>query len=391
MSLGSVRTTQQNVQGRSHRESWLERKFSSALEEAGIVINGSNCWDPQIHNRRALRRIVFGGTLGAGESYVEGEWDCTSLDQLSARLLGSGVNERWESFTGLSLQKAAASLINFQSRAFARRNVKAHYDIGNELYAAMLGPSMAYSCGYWHQAKSLDEAQHAKHELICRKLGLQKGMSILDIGCGWGGFAKYAAERYDVKVLGITVSPAQAKYAAARCAELPVEIRQQDYRDVQGSFDRIVSIGMFEHVGVRNYREYFESAHRNLAQDGLFLLHTIGCLHSVKKFDRWMNRYIFPDAMVPSGSQIERRSEDLFVMEDWHNFGADYDKTLMAWHANFTAVWPAFQETYGKRFHRMWNYYLLTCAGSFRARHNQLWQIVFSKRGVPGGYMRFGH
>jgi len=390
MSLETVHTTETEVQKNGNASPWLERKFSSVLEDAGITINGPQAWDPQIHSARALRRIVFGGTLGAGESYVDGEWDCTSLDQLSARLLGSGVNERWESFSGFSLRKLAGSFINFQSRAFARRNVTAHYDIGNELYSAMLGPSMAYSCGYWHHAKSLDEAQFAKHELICRKLGLAKGMSVLDIGCGWGGFAKHAAERYDVKVLGVTLSPAQAKYASARCAELPIEIRLQDYRDVRGTFDRIVSIGMFEHVGARNYHEYFESVHRNLAQDGLFLLHTIGCLHSVKKFDRWMNRYIFPNAMVPSGSQIERRSEGLFVMEDWHNFGADYDKTLMAWHANFTSVWPAFEETYGKRFRRMWNYYLLTCAGSFRARHNQLWQVVFSKHGVPGGYARLG-
>jgi cyclopropane-fatty-acyl-phospholipid synthase len=360
------------------------------LEVAGITINGPHAWDPQIHAPRALRRIVFGGTLGAGESYVEGEWDCTSLDELSARLLASGVDRRWESFSGLSLHKAASSWLNLQSRAFAKRNVVAHYDIGNELYAAMLEPSMAYSCGYWHQAKSLDEAQFAKHELICRKLGLEKGMSVLDIGCGWGGFAKHAAERYDVKVLGITLSPSQAKYASARCADLPVEVQLRDYRDVQGSFDRIVSIGMFEHVGPRNYREYFEAVHRNLAGNGLFLLHSIGSLRSVRKLDRWMNRYIFPNAVIPSGTQIEEAAEDLFVMEDWHNFGADYDKTLMAWHANFTSVWPVLQESYGKRFRRMWDYYLLTCAGSFRARHNQLWQIVFSKHGVRGGYVRLG-
>lgn len=390
MSLETVHTADSESQKKEKSNPWLERKFGSVLEEAGITINGPHAWDPQIHSSRGLRRIVFGGTLGAGESYVDGDWDCTSLDQLSARLFGSGANERWEALSGFSLRRLAGSLINLQSRAFARRNVKAHYDIGNELYQAMLGPSMAYSCGYWQQAKSLDEAQHAKHELICRKLGFRKGMTVLDIGCGWGGFAKYAAERYSVSVLGVTLSPAQAKLAEARCEGLPIEIRLEDYRDVRGSFDRIVSIGMFEHVGVRNYREYFESVHRNLAQDGLFLLHTIGCQHSVKKFDRWMNRYIFPNAMVPLGSQIERKSENLFVMEDWHNFGADYDKTLMAWHANFASVWPVFQEIYGKRFGRKWNYYLLTCAGAFRARHNQLWQIVFSQHGVPGGYARLG-
>jgi cyclopropane-fatty-acyl-phospholipid synthase len=390
MSLGTVRTTEQDVQEKHREHSWLHRKFSSVLEETGITLNGPHPWDPQIHNARALRRIAFGGSLGAGESYVDGDWDCTSLDQLSTRLLQSGIDERWESPFGFSLVRLAAPVVNFQSRSFASRNVKAHYDIGNELYTAMLGPSMAYSCGYWRGARSLEEAQHAKHELICRKLGLRKGMQVLDIGCGWGGFAKYAAERYDVRVLGVTLSPAQERYAKSRCAELPVEIRLQDYRDVRGTFDRIVSIGMFEHVGPRNYRDYFESAHRNLGSDGLFLLHSIGNLRSVRKYDRWMNRYIFPNAVVPSGAQINRAMEGLFVMEDWHNFGADYDKTLMAWHANFTSVWPVLQETYGKRFHRMWNYFLLTCAGAFRARRSQLWQIVLSKYGVRGGYVRTG-
>jgi cyclopropane-fatty-acyl-phospholipid synthase len=388
MSLETIPASQPRVHEKEVSDSWLQRKLSAVLEPAGITINGPHPWDPQIRNKRALRRIVFGGTLGAGESYVAGDWDCTSLDQLSERLLGSEADAPWESWSGFSLRKMAAPLANFQSKALARRNVEAHYDIGNEFYASMLGPSMAYSCGYWRGAKTLEEAQNGKHEIVCRKLGLQKGMRVLDIGCGWGGFAKYAAERYDVQVVGITLSPSQEKYAAARCSELPVEIRLLDYRDVRETFDRIVSIGMFEHVGPRNYREYFETVRNNLATDGLFLLHTIGSLRSVRRLDRWMNRYIFPNAVLPSGAQIEQASEGLFVMEDWHNFGADYDKTLMKWYANFTSAWPVFQETYGKRFRRMWSYYLLTCAGSFRARHNQLWQIVFSKHGVPGGYLR---
>jgi len=368
----------------------LNGNFPPRWRLGGVTLNGPNSWDPQIHNRRALRRIVMGGTLGAGESYVDGDWDSVSLDELSARLLASSVDKRWEGLPGFSLGKLVSQFLNLQSPTFARRNVKAHYDIGNELYAAMLGPSMAYSCGYWRHARSLEEAQQAKHELTCRKLGLQKGMSVLDVGCGWGGFAKHAAEHYDVHVVGITLSLAQAKYAEAFCANLPVEIRLADYREVCGVFDRVVSIGMFEHVGPRNYGEFFKCVHGNLAGDGLFLLHTIGSLLSVRKLDRWMNRYIFPNGVLPSGAQIERACEGLFVMEDWHNFGADYDKTLKAWHANFTSVWPALADVYGKRFRRMWNYYLLTCAGSFRARRNQLWQIVFSKCGVRGGYVRTG-
>jgi cyclopropane-fatty-acyl-phospholipid synthase len=254
----------------------------------------------------------------------------------------------------------------------------------------MLGPTMAYSCGYWRKANTLEEAQNAKHELACRKLGLRDGLRVLDIGCGWGGFAKYAATHYGVEVTGVTLSMAQAEYAEQRCAGLPVRIELRDYRDVRESFDRIVSIGMFEHVGPGNYREYFESVRRNLAADGLFLLHTIGTLRSKRTMNHWMARYIFPNAVVPSGSQILRAAEGIFVLEDWHNFGADYDKTLMAWHANFEAAWPALCDRYGERFRRMWRYYLLTCAGSFRARQSQLWQVVFSKHGVPGGYARVG-
>jgi len=369
---------------------WLRQRLAVALSEAGIVMNGRNAWDPQIHNPRALRKIALGGTLGAGESYMDGDWDCASLDGLATRILASGFEERWGMSSALSLKRCAASLVNFQSRRFAKQNVEAHYDLGNDLYRTMLGPTMTYSCGYWREAKNLDEAQHAKHELICHKLGLKPGMRVLDIGCGWGGFARHAGRRYGVRVVGITLSQEQTEYARARCADLPVEIYLQDYRDVRGTFDRIVSVGMFEHVGPRNYREYFECIRRNLAWDGLCLLQTIGSLHSVRKLDRWMETYIFPNAVLPSASQIERAAEGMVVLEDWHNFGSDYDKTLMAWHANFTAAWPELQRKYDERFYRMWCYYLLTCAGAFRARCTQLWQIVFSKHGVPGGYVRTG-
>ncbi|MGB7492957.1 MAG: cyclopropane fatty acyl phospholipid synthase [Candidatus Acidiferrum sp.] len=374
----------------AERTSWLQRRFERLLHEAGIVINGPNPWDPRIHNQRALRRMALEGTLGAGEAYVDGDWDCPSLDVLAMRVLGSDLDEHWAVFPEFSLKRFLEPLVNFQSRAFGARNVKAHYDLGNELYKAMLGPTMAYSCGYWRQAKTLDDAQSAKHELICRKLALQPGMRVLDIGCGWGGFAKYAAERYGVRVVGVTLSAAQAKYAENSCADLPVEIRLQDYRDVRGSFERIVSIGMFEHVGPRNYRNYFESVRSNLTWDGLFLLHTIGSLRSLRRLDPWMGRHIFPHAVLPSGSQIQQTSEGLLVLEDWHNLGADYDKTLMAWHANFVSAWSSLRQRYDERFYRMWGYYLLTCAGSFRARSSQLWQIVFSKHGVPGGYVRTG-
>ncbi|MDH7528362.1 MAG: cyclopropane fatty acyl phospholipid synthase, partial [Ignavibacteria bacterium] len=250
----------------------------------------------------------------------------------------------------------------------------------------MLDKRMNYSCAYWKDATNLDEAQENKLELICKKLYLKPGMRVLDIGCGWGAFAKYAAEKYGVEVVGITVSKEQLKLAKELCDGLPVEIRLQDYREVNEKFDRIVSIGMFEHVGYKNYREYFKIAAKNLKDDGIFLLHTIGSNISTKSTDAWTHKYIFPNGMLPSLAQISKTVENLFVIEDVHNFGADYDKTLMAWYNNFKNNWHKLKDKYGERFYRMWEYFLLSCAGAFRARKNQLWQIVLSKKGILGGY-----
>jgi len=388
----------QSLQGVKPEKKYLHQRpvsrfrnhFQAFLDEAGITLDGPNPWDPQVRDERLLRRIALHGTLGAGEAYMDGDWECGRLDELSARLLASRLDEKWDFLNVLSPRQLLAIVTNRQSRVLARNNVKAHYDIGNDLYTAMLGPTMAYSCGYWREGCTLDEAQHAKHELVCRKLSLRKGIRVLDIGCGWGGFAKYAATHYDVEVVGITLSEAQAGFAKRACAGLPVEIQLRDYRDIREVFDRIVSIGMFEHVGPKNYREYFESARTHLAEDGLFLLHTIGTLRSSRVVNHWMARYIFPNGVVPSGSQILRAAEQLLVLEDWHNFGADYDKTLMAWYANFESAWPSLSQNYGERFRRMWRYYLLTCSGSFRSRRSQLWQLVFSKHGVRGGYRRTG-
>jgi cyclopropane-fatty-acyl-phospholipid synthase len=250
----------------------------------------------------------------------------------------------------------------------------------------MLDKRMVYTCGYWKDAKTLDEAQEAKLDLTCKKLNLKPGMKVLDIGCGWGSFAKYAAEKYKVKVVGITVSKEQAVLAKALCKGLPIEIRLQDYRDLNEKFDRIVSLGMFEHVGYKNYKTYMKVVHRCLKDDGLFLLHTIGGNKSVKSTDPWIDKYIFPNSMLPSIKQMGDAIEDYFVMEDWHNFSADYDKTLMAWYNNFENSWNKLKDDYDERFHRMWRYYLLACAGTFRARKSQLWQIVLSKDGIKEGY-----
>lgn len=367
----------------------LAESFQSTFAAADVQFNGSRPWDIQVHHPDFYKRVLHNGSLGLGESYVEGWWDCPSIDELFDRGLRAALHEK---LTGGRLRALAVSLLtrlkNFQSKQRAAEAVRTHYDLGNDLYEAMLDSRMIYSCGYWRNATTLDAAQEAKLDLTCRKLQLKPGMSVLDIGCGWGGFAKYAAERYGVSVVGITLSQEQYNLAQERCKNLPIEIRLQDYRDLspKQKFDHIVSIGMFEHVGYKNYKTFMHVASNCLKHNGLMLLHTIGRKISTTFTDPWIHKYIFPNSMLPSAKQISDAIEKFFLIEDWHSFGADYDKTLMAWYKNFQSNWHKLKEKYGQEFHRMWSYYLLSCAGTFRARDNQLWQIVLSKNGVTGGY-----
>jgi len=353
---------------------------------AGIEVGGNNPWDISVHNEDFYSRVMTWGSLGLGESYMDGWWDCEQLDEFFYRVLRTDIESQVKQNWRLLANVVWARLFNMQSRKRAFQIGERHYDTGNDLFMKMLDKRMTYSCGYWENAESLDEAQEHKLELICRKLGLQSGMKLLDIGCGWGSLAGYAAEKYRVEVVGVTVSGEQVELARTLCKNLPVEIRLQDYRDVDEKFDRIVSVGMIEHVGYKNYRTFMELTHRCLNDGGLFLLHTIGGNQSRTSVDPWINRYIFPNGMLPSIKQLGKAIEGLFVMEDWHSFGADYDKTLMAWYGNFEKSWSELKANYDERFHRMWRYYILSCAGSFRARKNQLWQIVLSKDGVPEGY-----
>ncbi|RFA29157.1 cyclopropane-fatty-acyl-phospholipid synthase [Alkalilimnicola ehrlichii] len=357
------------------------------LEAADIKLNGDRPWDIQVHRERALERALAYGNLGFGEAYMDGDWDAEALDQLFARLLRAGIADRINPIR-LGWHVLRARWLNLQNQRRAWEVGERHYDIGNDFYASMLDERMTYTCGYWRQATTLDAAQTAKLDLICRKLDLQPGMRVLDIGCGWGSFIQYAAEHYGVHCVGITVSNEQANLARQRCQALPVEIRVQDYRDLNEHFDHIVSIGMFEHVGRKNHRTYLDIASRCLRSEGFFLLHTIGKNLTRSAPDPWLDRHIFPNGDLPSLAQITQAAEGRFVIEDVHNFGSDYDKTLMAWHANFETAWPRFQHRYGERFRRMWRYYLLCCAGAFRARRVQLWQIVLSKQGKLGGYRR---
>lgn len=353
---------------------------------ADIEVNGGRPWDIQIHNEQIYTRVLKDGSLGLGESYMEGWWDCERLDIFIEKMSRARLYDKIKQNKKLLLQIFIQYLLNFQTKARSLTAVKSHYDIGNDLYEQMLDSSMTYTCGYWKNAKNLEQAQQDKMDLICRKLELRPGMRVLDAGCGFGCMARYAAENYQVEVVAVNISKEQIEFAKQNCQGLPVTIRFQDYRDVDEQFDRIIALGIMEHVGYKNYPAFMKTMHRCLKDDGILLVHTVGSHFPAVGGDPWVHKYIFPNAMIPSIKQISAAAEKLFVVEDWHNFGSDYDKTLMAWYANIQKNWHLLEDRYDERFYRMWVYYLLSFAGSFRARDLQLWQIVLSKQGIPGGY-----
>jgi cyclopropane-fatty-acyl-phospholipid synthase len=361
-------------------------KVQTLLAKAGITVGGDKSWDIQVHDKRVYSRVFSDGSLALGESYVDGWWDSKDVAESISRILRTGFKPSSLLSPSFIWLVVRSRLLNMQTIGRSTRVAKEHYDIGNDLYERMLGPTMAYSCGYWRDATNLAEAQKAKFDLICRKLDLKNGQRILDVGCGFGTFLEHAAKNYGVSGVGLTLSKEQAAYARKRVEGLPVEIRIEDYRITKGTFDHVISIGMFEHVGYKNYLAYMKRMRELLKEDGLFLLHTIGGNRTVYAGEPWLNKYIFPGGMLPSIKQIGAAIEKKFVMEDWHNFGADYDTTLMAWLENFNAAWPELKNKYGERFYRIWIYYLSSCAAVFRARNNELWQIVLSPHGVSGGY-----
>ncbi len=371
-SLGPLVTAQQEV--------------SRILSLADIRTDGKRPWDLVVHDERFYKRVLSGGVLALGESYMDGWWDCSALDELSFRAMRANLTRKVPVTFSLAWHYVKAAVFNRQTKRRSLQVGKEHYDRGNDLFTAMLDPFMQYSCGYWKDVDTLDLAQKAKMDLIARKLKLEKGMRVLDIGCGWGGLAKHLASEHGVSVVGVTISKEQAKLAKRMVAGLPVKIRVQDYRDLHETFDRIVSVGMFEHVGRKNYAAYFRTAARCLSDDGLFLLHTIGANKSSVATNPWTDKYIFPNGHLPSPTQIAAFEKE-FVLEDWHSFGQYYDRTLLAWEKSFVAAWDGLKKAYSERFYRMWRFYLLTSAGAFRARKIGLWQLVLSKNGVEGGYV----
>ena len=362
------------------------RYLENLLATAGIEINGGRPYDMRVLDDRVFNRALTGGVEGILDAYVEGWWETDRLDELTERVLSNRAAPPESSRISRLLANVGARLLNLQGRRRSRRILR-HYNLGNDVFQATLDPYMQYTCGYWKDATDLDEAQEAKLDLIAKKLGLRPGMRVLDIGCGWGGFAKFAAERYGASVVGITISKEQYELAKSVCEGLPVELRLQDYRDLDGPpFDAVTTVGMIEHVGFKSYRAFMKTVRRCLKPEGLFLLQTIGSNVSSVSGNAWVERNIFPDGMLPSAKQLSAAAEKLMIIEDWHNFGAHYEKTLLAWCQNFEANWSRLRDKYGDRFYRMWKCYLMIFAGAFRVRYVQLWQIVFSPVGIQGGY-----
>lgn len=365
----------------------FRKKVEQLLSLADIEIDGNRPWDIQVHNNQFYQRVLTSGSLGLGESYIDGWWDCEALDVFFYLIMRAEIGAKVKPWTEY-LDSFRTKLYNFQKPSRTFQVAQHHYDIGNDLYIRMLDKRLIYSCGYWKNATTLDEAQESKLEMICKKLAIEPGMRVLDIGCGWGGTARFIAERCGAEVVGITVSKEQALLAEKLCKGLQVEIRVQDYREINEKFDRILSVGMFEHVGYKNYGIFMRIINTNLKNNGLFLLHTMGSKKSKSYCDPWFDKYIFPNGVVPSIEHIGKSVNNLFIMEDWHNVGFHYDPTLMAWYDNFTRYWHEIKKDtkYDDRFFRMWKYYLLSLAGCFRARYLQVWQIILSPFGVKGGY-----
>lgn len=369
----------------------MKKLVERVLKEADVSLNGRGPSDVQILDNRFYSEVLKKGSLGAGESYMLARWECERLDDLFYKICSSGLSDQFTSKNPL-IAMLSRFFLNIQNRKSSKKVIDKHYNLGNDLYKAMLGESMAYTCGYWKGANTLDQAQNNKYDLVCKKVDLKKGERVLDLGCGFGGFAKFAALNYGCEVVAVNISEEQVRFAQENCKGLPISFFLCDYRDdvqynPQGAlFDKVISIGLCEHIGFKNYQTFMKIAERNMKKEGLFLLHTIGKNITLDALEPWTHKYIFPNGVLPSIAALSKASEKIFVIEDLHNFGADYDRTLIAWYENFAQNWDQIKGQYDETFRRMWRYYLLTCAGAFRARTMQLWQIVLSKKGVHGGY-----
>lgn len=348
------------------------------LDAAEIPLNGSVPYGIQVLNEKLWDRIVSQQHLGLAEAYMDGWWECDAIDEFVTKLLNIDVLSFLRPTPALYAHWIKSKFINRQTKSRAAINAKHHYNIGNELYSRMLDTEMVYSSAYWKSANNLESAQRDKLDLICRKLKLQSGMKILDIGSGWGGFLRHAAKNYGIVGVGISPAENQINFARTHSRGLPIEFKQMDYRNLSGKYDRVVSVGMMEHVGPKNLKTFFNKCNELLAPGGLMLHHTISSNYSKHVTDQFFDKYIFPGGVIPSLAQIALAQEKLFIIEDVHNFGPYYDLTLMEWHKRINNSWYQIPQ-YNERFRRMWRYYLLSSAAGFRSRNLQLLQLVFSR------------
>jgi cyclopropane-fatty-acyl-phospholipid synthase len=361
------------------------------LGRAEIGTDGAEPWDLDVRDDRFYGRLIAQGSLGFGDSYVDGWWECPRIDELIHRLLSHDLEAEVGTGWGVRWQLLKAKLLNLQAPSRSPE-VAAHYDLGNQFFERVLGKTVMYSCAYWRRAGDLDAAQLDKIDLVARKLEVVPGDHVLDLGCGWGAIAEHLARVRGCRVTAVTISPAQAAYVRRRCADLPVEVIEADYRDPRveraGPYDKVACVGMMEHVGRKNYRSFLARCARLVKPDGLCLVHTIGTSVTTDVTDPWIERRIFPGSVLPSVVDVARAAEGELTLEDWHSLGADYDRTLIAWHDNFAGYVASGEFERGERFNRTWRYYLLSFAGCFRTRRTiQLWQMVFSPGGRKGGYV----
>jgi len=357
------------------------------------TVDGLNQWDPQVRDDDFFGMVAGDGMLGLGNAYVKGYWECEDLFEFFCRAIRGGLLEFMADSPVMKALMTAYRTTNRQSQTQAKKNVVAHYDRGNDLFEAFLGKTMAYTCAVWdnpldlEEGETLDEAQERKLDRICQKLHLESGMRVLDIGCGWGPFMRYVAGHFEVEVVGITLSAEQIAYIEKRnggfkhSGSLPIKAVLADFRTFDaGKFDRVLSIGMFEHVGRKNHEEYFKAVDRCLESDGLSLIHCFGKSDPrVPLIDPWTEKHIFPGMELPTVVDITTAMEGAFNLLDLEEMGQHYPKTLLAWSANFDCNWEQISH-YGEEFRRMWRYYLLSCAAVFHVRKVLLWQVVFARK-----------
>jgi cyclopropane-fatty-acyl-phospholipid synthase len=353
-----------------------------ALAAADIEIDGHRPWDIRVNDPAFYLRMMPNPAFQIGQTYMDGMWDCDAIDEMVFKLIASRVYAQHEKGGVFHLRNALARVRNMQSRARAGEVALAHYDLDLDLYRGMLDETLTYTCAYWDApGATLADAQRAKLRLICDKLELKPGQTLLDIGCGFGGLAAFAAEHYGVKTLGVTNS--QQHCTVARTLYPHLELALMDYRELPAlgrRFDAVASVEMIEAVGPKNFTTYFDVVSQCLAPRGAFLLQSFISPASRFVCNEWFDRYIFPNGVVPSFPQLHAASAMTFgAPTDVHELGLHYPSTLLAWDRNLRATWPRLRSRNDERFRRMWHFYLTSLAGVFRAEDLRLCQVLYRK------------